>query len=421
MDTELISALRNHPLVDIFEPNVTGRYFNITWNIDRVNAPDIWNQTTGSGARLLVIDSGIDNNHTDLNLAVVHGCDNTNGVDQFGHGTQVSGIAAALQNGQGVVGVAHGVSLWSAKVGTFQPVTDFVLCAVEYGRANDVDVMNISLGVTPSSALTDQLNGAYNQDNIIIVAAAGEIGPVAYPANLSSVIAVTATDINDDLWALAPIGPEIELAAPGVNVETTNLGGGTATVTGTSFAAPHVAGAAALLRSHNPSWANTVIRNRLNTCAQPIAGTPNEVGNGLLDVAAALEDYPSFVSNVTHSVVQSPINPNYESPKLDWNAFNGAINYEIQRRHWQGSWASWASPTSTTYTDIMTMSQNLQAFSWGQPTDHWVAYRVRVVTSCGPGPWSQVKYFRYDPNDFIPASFEEGEELLVDLERHKIH
>ena len=124
---------------------------------------------------------------------------------------------------------------------------------------------------------------------------------------------------------------------------------------------------------------------------------------------------PSFVSSVTHSVVQSPINPNYQSPKLDWNAINGAINYEIQRKHWQGSWSSWASPTSTTYTDIMTMSQNLQAFHWGQPTDHWVAYRVRAVNNCGPGPWSQTKYFKYDSNDSIPTSLEEGEELLVDL------
>ncbi|CAN5357267.1 hypothetical protein BH23BAC3_BH23BAC3_34070 [soil metagenome] len=93
VDTELISVLRNHPLVDIFEPNATGGYLNITWNIDRINAPDIWNQTTGSGARLLIIDSGVDNNHTYLDPEVIHGCDNTNGVDQLGHGTSVSGIA----------------------------------------------------------------------------------------------------------------------------------------------------------------------------------------------------------------------------------------------------------------------------------------------------------------------------------------
>src|SRR5690625_7182343 len=71
VETELISKLREHPLVDIFEPNVTGRHLNTTWNIDRVNAPAVWNQTTGSGAKLLIIDSGIDTNHHDLNPAVV--------------------------------------------------------------------------------------------------------------------------------------------------------------------------------------------------------------------------------------------------------------------------------------------------------------------------------------------------------------
>lgn len=76
-----------------------------------------------------------------------------------------------------------------------------------------------------------------------------------------------------------------------------------------------------------------------------------------------------------------------------------------------------AATIQTVWISLVTelLSPVLQAFPWGQPTDHWVAYRVRVVTSCGPGPWSQAKYFRYDPNDSIPTSLEEGEELLVDL------
>lgn len=295
VDLELISTLRNHPLVDIFEPNVTGTYTNVTWNIDRVNAPDVWGTTTGTGTRLLIIDSGIDNSHNDLNPSVIQACDGSDGLDQLGHGTLVSGIAAALQNGQDVVGVAHEVELWSSKIGTTAPSTNAVRCAVEFGRINNVGVMNMSLGVTPSSTLTDMINAAYNQDDIVLVASAGNTsgGAVTYPANLNTVIAVTATDINNNRANFAAIGPEIELAAPGVDIESTCLGGGTCFDSGTSFAAPHVAGAAALLRSFNSSWSNTDIRSRLNDNATPL-GSQNEYGHGLLNISAALGADPEI-------------------------------------------------------------------------------------------------------------------------------
>lgn len=148
-----------------------------------------------------------------------------------------------------------------------------------------------------------------------------------------------------------------------------------------------MAGAVALLRSYNSSWLNIIIRNRLNSCAKSISGTQEEVGNGLLDVEAALTQWNPFVSNFTHSTIQSPINPSYQSPKLDWNSVNGAIKYEVQRRHWQWDWKIWAAPTTNTYTDIMIMSQSLQAYPWqGQPTAYWVAYRVRAVTIAGQDP-----------------------------------
>src|SRR5690625_766700 len=116
--------------------------------------------------------------------------------------------------------------------------------------------MNMSLSITSLSSLTDEINAAYNQDDIVLVAAAGNTsgGAVTYPANLNTVIAVTATDNNNNRANFAAIGPEIELAAPGVDIESTCLGGGTCMDAGTSMAAPHVAGAAALLRSFNSSW-----------------------------------------------------------------------------------------------------------------------------------------------------------------------
>lgn len=310
VDLALINALRNHPRVDIFEPNVKGRWTTeITWNVDRVNAPDVWSQTTGTGAKLLIIDSGVSNTHNDLNPTVIQACDSSNGVDQIGHGTHVSGIAVALQNSQDVVGVAHGVELWSSKTGTSAPTAFNVECAIEFGRINNVDVMNMSLGVTQLSTLTDEINAAYNQDDIVLVASAGNTsgGSVSYPANLSEVIAVTATDINDNRASFAAIGPEIELSAPGVDIESTSLstgsvctqGSDTGLCSGTSMAAPHVAGAAALLRANDPSLSNVDIRNLLNNNTQTISGTQNEVGNGLLDIAAAISITPSLSVTIT--------------------------------------------------------------------------------------------------------------------------
>src|SRR5690625_7546093 len=89
--------------------------------MNRFNTPYAWTQTQESSNKILIIVCGIDTNHLDLSPAVVNSCDNTNGVDQFGHGPHVAGIAAALQNSQDVVGVAHGAELWSVKVGTAAP------------------------------------------------------------------------------------------------------------------------------------------------------------------------------------------------------------------------------------------------------------------------------------------------------------
>jgi hypothetical protein len=109
-------------------------------------------------------------------------------------------------------------------------------------------------------------------------------------------------------------------------------------------------------------------------------------------------------SNVTHSVVQNQSNPDYYNPRLDWDPVDGAIEYEVWRKHWEWDWKRWAAPTSTSYTDIMTNSKSLQAVNW-QPQDYWVAYKVRAVNECGAGTFPlSPKYFKYDPDDFIPTA-----------------
>lgn len=295
IDPAVVGVLRRHPLVDYIEPVTEGTWLTQTtpWNISRVKAPQAWSEGTGSGVKLLIVDSGIDDEHDDLDPYVIQACDQSNGVDQYGHGTHVSGIAAALDNSIDVVGVAYDVEVWSSKVGTLAPSTGAVQCAVEFARTNDLFVLSMSFSVTPSTALTDEINGAYD-DGIVLVAAAGNsgTGTMSYPAGLDAVIAVGATDDDDVRWTYSNYGSGLELVAPGVDVLSTCMGGGTCENTGTSMAAPHVAAAAALLKSVHSSWTNQYIRGRLAASAQDLgtSGWDQYYGWGLLDVDAALND-----------------------------------------------------------------------------------------------------------------------------------
>jgi hypothetical protein len=302
MPANLLPQLRANPLIEYIEPIFPGRWADqvTTWNVQRVGAPQAWSSSTGSGRKLLNIDSGIDTAHPDLAPAVVQTCMPlpNDGTDQYGHGTETAGIEAAVNNTIQVVGVAYGVALWSSQVGNQTPDPGYAACAVQFGRTNQVDVMNMSFGVPPYTALTDQINAAYNQDGIFMVASAGNNygGSVTYPANLDAVVAVSATDTNNAFASFSSAGPEVELTGPGTTVTgvrgltTTCLGGSTCLVEGTSFSAPAVAAAAAILKAYNASWTNVDIRNRLTETATDLgaAGRDAQFGFGLLNIPLAI-------------------------------------------------------------------------------------------------------------------------------------
>jgi len=306
-----LADVRSNPYIEYVEPLLPGTFLDqtTTWNVQRVRAPDAWAWSTGSGAKLLIIDSGIDNQHTDLSTSVVQTCMPypDNGVDQFGHGTAVSGIAAAVNNTIQVVGVAYGVSLWSSKIGSSVPNGGYAACAVQFGRINNVHAMNMSFSVAPHTGLTDQINAAYNA-GIVLVAAAGNTygGAVTYPATIDAVIAVSATDTGNAFASFSAAGSKVEITAPGTTVTgvrgltTTCLGGyssstcGFGRVEGTSFSAPHVAAAAAILKAYNPAWSAAEVRRRLGAGATDlgVSGRDAYFGYGLLDIPGAIAAAP---------------------------------------------------------------------------------------------------------------------------------
>uniref|UniRef100_A0A831U1J1 Subtilisin n=1 Tax=Geobacter metallireducens TaxID=28232 RepID=A0A831U1J1_GEOME len=282
-----------------------------SWGVSRIGA-DLAAQAgfTGAGIKVAVLDTGIDYNHPDLKDNYRGGYnfvyDNDDPFDDSmsayvptGHGTHVAGIIGARNNGTGVVGVAPDVSLYAVKVlnaGLAGDVSD-VIAGIEWAINNKVQIISMSIG---SSLYSEALREACDraaQAGIILVAAAGNFNSSAieYPAAFDSVIAVTATR-PDDTRPLYNYGPQMELAAPGVGIKSTVPGGGYGYLTGTSQAAPHVAGVAALLLASGITDANgngTVadeVRQRLASTARDLGepGWDASFGYGLVDAARAL-------------------------------------------------------------------------------------------------------------------------------------
>ncbi|WP_235336810.1 S8 family serine peptidase [Pontibacter korlensis] len=221
----------------------------IPWNIERVGYGD------GTGKTVWVIDSGIDTDHPDLNVDVersfsfIYG--NPSIEDGFGHGTSVSGIIAAKNNGTGMIGVAANATIVALRV--FDDAgagsVSRAISAVNYviSNAKPGDVVNMSLGSGISSTLDNAVLTA-SEKGILFSLAAGNSGvdcSGTSPArvNAPGVYTVSAMDIYGKLWSSSNFGAGVDFSAPGVGVTTTTKNGSFGTGHyGTSVAAPHVAG-----------------------------------------------------------------------------------------------------------------------------------------------------------------------------------
>src|SRR3989338_2264071 len=211
---------------------------SLPWGIDQIDAELAWSTTTGSGIKVGIIDTGIDKFHPDLidnikggiNFVIQKGIVSpTQWNDDNGHGTHVAGTVAAVDNTIGVIGVAPQASLLAAKVldRTGSGYLSGVIAGIDYCVSSGADVISMSLGTSSDvQAMHDAVDAAYAQ-GVLLVAAAGNDygGAVSYPAAYSSVIAVSATDSTDALASFSSVGPEVELAAPGVSVLSTWKGG----------------------------------------------------------------------------------------------------------------------------------------------------------------------------------------------------
>ncbi len=300
---EAAAALRSSPSVlyveDDIEVLLTAE--RLPWGVDRIDAEVVHGYNRGSGVKVAVIDTGIDHTHPDLDDNYLGGYDFANSdndpMDDNGHGTHVAGIIAAEDNDFGVIGVAPEADLYALKAfgsGGTADLSD-ILAAIDWSIDNGMQIISMSFGTNEhAQSFQDACNAAYGA-RIVLVAAAGNDGlpwpwfdTVDYPARYGAVIAVGAVDQSDLRAWWSSTGPSLELAAPGVDVYSTWLGGYNYE-SGTSMACPHVSGVAALVIAGEPELTNEQVRQRLLDTADPL-GFLDEYGWGMVDADEAAPD-----------------------------------------------------------------------------------------------------------------------------------
>ncbi len=273
------------------DPGIANSYY-----LTNTNTFAAWDIGFGEGVTIGILDTGINANHLDLAASVVPGynylADTTNTVDDNGHGTSVSGAAAAINNnlrgGSGIAGKAKimpmkiagsdGVGYWSA-------VTEAITDAPNKG----VRVLNISYSNIYTSSSIIYASNIFKSKGGIVVVAANNDGVETTAAPTTSMIVVSATNKSNVLASFSTWGSAVSLAAPGDMIYTTVIGGGYQYGIGTSYASPIVAGAAALVMSVNPTLSAYQVENILFSTAVDLGdpGRDKKYGYGLLNVGAA--------------------------------------------------------------------------------------------------------------------------------------
>jgi subtilisin family serine protease len=267
----------------------------LPWGVNRIDADLAWGVSTGSGVKVAIVDTGIQLTHPDLQANIKGNVNTINpkktGDDDNGHGTHVAGTVAAIDNDIGVIGASPTAYLYAVKVlsRTGSGFLSDVIEGLQWCIDNGMQVANMSLGTSSYSQSFEEAVKKVNEAGIVQVAAAGNSGPadntVAYPAKFAEVIAVSATDKADTIASWSSRGPEVELAAPGVDIYSTYKGSTYKTLSGTSMAAPHVTGTVALAIAAGVAD----VRGTLQATADDLGATGKDdlYGYGLVDAEEA--------------------------------------------------------------------------------------------------------------------------------------
>lgn len=284
----------------------------LPWGVDRIDAElngqngngvdgeDGPGGNGGSGVAVAVIDTGIDLKHPDLEGNVIDGYNairpGRSAKDDNGHGTHVAGIIAAVDNSIGYVGVAPSAKVVAVKVLDRRGsgwISD-IIAGINWVAANhgayNIKVANMSLGARgTSSALATAITNATAEGITFVVSAGNSYADAAYyvPASYGNVICVSALDPDDTFASYSNWGGVVDMIAPGTDVPSLWKGGEYETKSGTSMAAPHVAGAAALWLDNNSGGFTEVLGALTDAVGEdgwgPWPGDPDDDDEPLVD------------------------------------------------------------------------------------------------------------------------------------------
>ena len=255
--------------LDIDLPSAANLGGNL-WTLDNIGAPEVWNGfddflgATGIGTTIAVIDSGVDLDHPEFTGRIVSGYDfvdnDSNPDDGNGHGTHVAGTIAGANDGIGVTGVAFDANIMPIRVlndNGYGYLSD-ITAGIRFAADNEADVINLSLGGGGYNAsMFEAIQYASDLGSVVVMASGNEYSNVpGYPAYyaIDYGIAVGAVDVNYNLANFSNKAGDINMdyvTSPGVNIYSSLIGGNYGIYSGTSMAAPHIAGIASLLRSYD--------------------------------------------------------------------------------------------------------------------------------------------------------------------------
>ncbi|MGV9272547.1 S8 family peptidase [Streptomyces griseosporeus] len=290
-------------------------------SVPQIGAPAAWSAGyDGKGVKIAVLDTGVDTTHPDLTnqvVAVKNFTSAATAADKVGHGTHVASIAAGTgaKSGGKFKGVAPGAKILAGKVldDTGSGDDSGILAGMEWAAEQGADIVNLSLGGTDTpdvDPLEAEVNKLSAEKGILFAIAAGNEGPesIGSPGSADAALTVGAVDDKDVLADFSSTGPRVgdgaikpDVTAPGVDITAAAAKGsaidqevgenpaGYLTISGTSMATPHVAGAAAILKQEHPDWGYTELKAALAGSAKGGNYTPFQQGSGRIQVDKAIK------------------------------------------------------------------------------------------------------------------------------------